>query len=452
MLRRDFFGQSARLIAAVSSSTLRDPRLHTLHDEITIAAVGDCILTRRVSQIRDPRFLRIVKLLRNADCAVGNCEITFGDSQELEPAFKGRDLNLICAPNGADELSWMGFDLLGCANNHALDYGTSGLRSTLHHLARAGLSTAGAGLTLASATAPVYADTPAGRISLVNCTSAFPSWSLAEDARTDSNGRAGINPLHVNKTYQLQPTLFEQLKTINAALFCAPSHRECVQSDEVQFLDQRFVSGHNGVLTAPEPRDVERILGAISIAKRNARLVVTLIHAHDAADTDGPPEYLMSFARRCIDSGADIFFGAGPHVLGGIEIYEGKPICYSLGNFFFQYETLMHVPIEVYEANRLDGHTPDPSINHDAMGFTQEPQCWESVVAYFRFSGTRLIELTLHPITLGLDEPRFARGVPKQAADHRIQHILEPLVARSTRLGTHIAVSGGVGTIRLNVR
>ena len=36
-----------------------------------------------------------------------------------------------------------------------------------------------------------------------------------------------------------------------------------------------------------------------------------------------------------IDAGADAVIGAHPHILQGIEYYEGKPILYSLGNFWF---------------------------------------------------------------------------------------------------------------------
>ncbi len=42
-----------------------------------------------------------------------------------------------------------------------------------------------------------------------------------------------------------------------------------------------------------------------------------------------------AFAHRAIDCGADIVVGAHPHVVQGIEIYQGKVICYSLGNFSF---------------------------------------------------------------------------------------------------------------------
>lgn len=42
-----------------------------------------------------------------------------------------------------------------------------------------------------------------------------------------------------------------------------------------------------------------------------------------------------SFAHDAIDHGADIVVGAHPHVVQGIEVYQGKIICYSLGNFSF---------------------------------------------------------------------------------------------------------------------
>ena len=40
-------------------------------------------------------------------------------------------------------------------------------------------------------------------------------------------------------------------------------------------------------------------------------------------------------AHAIIDAGADMVVGTHPHVVQGIEIYNGKPIFYSLGNFVF---------------------------------------------------------------------------------------------------------------------
>ncbi|MCM1107075.1 MAG: CapA family protein [Blautia sp.] len=46
-------------------------------------------------------------------------------------------------------------------------------------------------------------------------------------------------------------------------------------------------------------------------------------------------DYQRSMAHQIIDWGADLVVGTHPHVLQGIELYGGKVICYSLGNFCF---------------------------------------------------------------------------------------------------------------------
>jgi poly-gamma-glutamate synthesis protein (capsule biosynthesis protein) len=212
MNRRTFLeraGQAALVAAAGRFTALRPA---AAGEAITLAAVGDCILTRKVQQLKNERFLQIVKLLRDADCAYGNCEMTFVDARHAEPTPKGADMNLVCEPWGTDELAWMGFDIVGTANNHSMDYGREGLVSTVANLERAGIGHAGTGVTLGEAARPGYVDTPNGRVALVNCASTFPAWSLAEAARADSNGRPGLNPLRVERTYRVEPAVFEELK------------------------------------------------------------------------------------------------------------------------------------------------------------------------------------------------------------------------------------------------
>jgi hypothetical protein len=52
-----------------------------------------------------------------------------------------------------------------------------------------------------------------------------------------------------------------------------------------------------------------------------------------------PPPYLASAFRRISDAGADLIVGHHAHVPQGVEICNGVPICYSLGNFVFYQET-----------------------------------------------------------------------------------------------------------------
>ena len=59
--------------------------------------------------------------------------------------------------------------------------------------------------------------------------------------------------------------------------------------------------------------------------------------------SNSPNENQEKIAHELIDYGADIVIGSHPHVTQGIEMYNGKPIFYSLGNFIFdQSNTATH--------------------------------------------------------------------------------------------------------------
>ncbi len=51
---------------------------------------------------------------------------------------------------------------------------------------------------------------------------------------------------------------------------------------------------------------------------------------------------VKAFARAAVDAGADLVLGHGPHVLRAVEVYRGRLIAYSLGNFigFRQFGTM----------------------------------------------------------------------------------------------------------------
>src|SRR3954449_5734438 len=76
------------------------PAEAALPSRMTLAAVGDCIITRKISHRREPDFLALVDLLRGADCTWGNCELVFADYREVYPAPKGGDPHTIAPPWG----------------------------------------------------------------------------------------------------------------------------------------------------------------------------------------------------------------------------------------------------------------------------------------------------------------------------------------------------------------
>jgi len=65
-----------------------------------------------------------------------------------------------------------------------------------------------------------------------------------------------------------------------------------------------------------------------------ADLVIPFMHWGWEKETR-PSERQRSFARKMIDAGAALVVASHPHVTQGAEIYQGKPIVYSLGNFVF---------------------------------------------------------------------------------------------------------------------
>ena len=64
------------------------------------------------------------------------------------------------------------------------------------------------------------------------------------------------------------------------------------------------------------------------------------MHIHWGFEYDTKPSSRQrEIAHKLVDSGADVVIGHHPHVVQPIEIYKGKAIFYSLGNFIFDQNT-----------------------------------------------------------------------------------------------------------------
>ncbi|MDF2540900.1 MAG: hypothetical protein K0S47_618 [Herbinix sp.] len=174
-------------------------------------------------------------------------------------------------PSRVDILHEMGVDIVSLANNHALDYGKDALMDTFDTLEDAKVEYVGAGRDLDRAKAPIYMTIGATKIAYLAASRVI----FAGDwyATTTEPGMFG--------TYD--PTmLIEQIKE----------------------------------------------------AEKNSDFVVVFLH-WGVESNQYPEEYQKIFAKQYIDAGADAVIGCHPHVMQGFEYYKGKPIAYSLGNFWF---------------------------------------------------------------------------------------------------------------------
>jgi poly-gamma-glutamate capsule biosynthesis protein CapA/YwtB (metallophosphatase superfamily) len=93
-------------------------------------------------------------------------------------------------------------------------------------------------------------------------------------------------------------------------------------------LDQ--VAGPNKPGTAGG-HDFQLALRAVRDAAASSDLVFVMIHWGVELEAR-PRPYQVRQAHRMVDAGADVIFGAHPHVLQPMETYRGRPIFYSLGN------------------------------------------------------------------------------------------------------------------------
>ena len=63
---------------------------------------------------------------------------------------------------------------------------------------------------------------------------------------------------------------------------------------------------------------------------------LVLVYVHWGIEREYVPnETQMYLAHEAIDAGADLVIGSHPHVIQGYEVYNGRYIVYSLGNFCF---------------------------------------------------------------------------------------------------------------------
>ena len=441
------------VFAWVGAADLPAQQVHPHADgtgEITLALAGDAIITRKLSVFDEPDFLRLRDLVQGASAAFVNLEILFHRFEpDVIPATQSGGTYMQAHPAIAKELVWMGFDMVSMANNHTGDYGLGGLRRTTQTVEAVGLVHAGTGENLAEARAPGYLETPDGRVALISAASTFPDQSRAGHQRKDVRGRPGLNPIRYERVYQVTQ---EQMDALRSYREGTGSSRG--QGDQLRLFGETFQVGDRyGAVTTPHEGDLAEIVASVEEAKRQADIVIFSSHSHESGRTNNyPADFIIDVAHAVIDAGADVFLAHGPHVLRGIEIYRGKPIFYSLGDFVFQNETVPRQPADNYESYGLGPEAVAPDF-FDARqrtgGFPARPQVWESFVAMVRFQDGELTGVELHPITLGHGLDRPQRGRPLLATGDLARKIIDETREYSEPFGTEVVVESGIGMVRI---
>jgi hypothetical protein len=441
---------------------------------ISIALVGDAMMNRRVSRFREPEFLAMCEILRSADITIANLE-TMIHRFEMSWAQKPDSVSWqVGSPECLDDLKWMGVDAVTTASNHSYDYNEAGFLATMANVREHGLWFAGGGSTLDGARAPALADLAQGRVALMGATTTFSDQSQAGLARPDFPGKPGINALRHNKVHRVPKATFDALREAKAKLGYAEyeqAHGQFLphrahhydQEAEVHLFGQTFRLGDDyDIETSCNPEDLAGIEKWLRGAGKQADWRVYGVHCHESGNTgtiheaarETPPQFLVEFAHWAIDSGCDVVTTHGPHILRGIEIYRGRPVFYSLGNFIFNNDTVQGQPHPAYTRQGL-GHDHTPGdwgairSGDGAYGFPTDPAFFQSVVAVCRFAHFELVDVELYPLDIGFGRPMSQRGRPMLAKRALADEVIAWLQRVSEPFGTEISNEDGVGHIRL---
>ena len=440
---------------------------------ISIAVVGDAMITRRMGAYDEDNFMELCNIIREADVSVANLEMLFHD-YESSWQWSGATYTR-SDPRNLEDLKWMGIDAVTTANNHSFDFSEGGFLTTLEHCRRIDLPTAGGGLDIDQARSPAYVDSRGGRVAVMSATSTFSDQSRAGPGRPDFPGRPGVNALRHQVVHHVERDVFEALHKANrelgyqdvkeaTRLFGFSGVEEAPDlTSEVEFLDNTFVLSEEFARnTMADQDDLAGIANWIRGAQKQSDFTIYGVHCHESGATGefhgstriSPPQFLEEFARWTIDQGCAMFAGHGPHFLRGIEIYKNRPIFYSLGNFIFQNESVLRLPDEAYRRfglgyDQTPGDYLDTRSGGGTRAFAGDPVFWRSVVAVCNYGGGELENILLYPIEMGYGLPISQRGRPVLSEGPVAQEILAWLQQVSEPYGTKISIEDDIGVIRV---
>ena len=419
------------------------------------SATGDALITRRVVQWGGEAYDRLLDAIRDAEVRFTNLETSLTAGKGYPAAGWGG--TYLTSPAGClTDLVEMGFNVFSRANNHAGDWGGEGVLETTRVCDATGVCHAGAGAHLAEARGPAYLDLPEGKVALLAVAAAEPSAGYAAGwRRPDSPGRPGVSCLRFEEYAVVPPEVFAQMRGLVAQTRFGKQWQYEIDlgfrgADPEGVLavgGVKFKQGASfGEAWEPNKTDVADILRHVRDARRQADVVLLSFHGHEmpGGEPDAVPALHQEFCRVCIDAGCDGVIGHGPHRLRGVEIYGGKPIFYSLGNFIFQNEEATSLPADFYERMGLDPITSTPADGFDRRnrrgkgGFAGDPAYWESAVAQWEVADGRLREIRLYPLDLGHGRPRPQRGRPVVAQEPLARQIIARMDAMCRPLGTQV--------------
>lgn len=243
-------------------------------------------------------FERVIPALKDGDLRFAQCERLLTDK-----GFKmdySTPLTRRVDPKHVKEYVTAGFDIVSLATNHAMDYGEEGVLDTMANFHKNNISVIGTGANLTEARKPAFFERNGVKIAFLAYCSVITNGASLPNGYWATDRSAGMAPLRARTYYE--PYDFQP---------ATPPH----------------------VFSVAEEADVEAMVRDIKAAKEKADFVVVSMHWGVHHVPQYIAHYQVTAGHAAIDAGCDIILGHHPHILKGVEVYKGKPILYSMGNF-----------------------------------------------------------------------------------------------------------------------
>ncbi len=258
--------------------------------KVSVYAVGDTGVTRSNPE---SAFTDSAAVLNEPDIMFGQLEASL--SQKGTPPPTSVATLQRPNPSVASVLRSAGFDVMSYATNHTLDWGADGLLDTMNLAKQNGIILVGVGKDINESRQPAIVERKGVKIAFLGYCSVLPPayWATAD--------RAGCAPVRVR-------TFYEPIEPYQPG---TPAE----------------------VFTYAYKDDLEAMVEDIKKVRPLADIVVVSMHWGIHVVRAQIAMYQKEVGYAAIDAGADLIVGTHAHILKGIDVYKGKVIFYSLGNF-----------------------------------------------------------------------------------------------------------------------
>ncbi|MDP1538007.1 MAG: CapA family protein [Burkholderiales bacterium] len=263
--------------------------------EISFLGAGDCgPCGPETADFPIGRYTELVRpVLQSVDLRFGNCERQYSrEVSRLSVSAHG------CQPPEMAQIFFdAGFDALTIANNHMYDHGAEALFDTRNIMLEHGIQLTGAGKDLDEARAPAIVKRKGVKVGFLGYCSILDKGHMPPNAEAGP-GKPGIAILRVNTTYE-----------------------------------NRGPHASVRIRTEPDERDLKMIIEDVAALRKRVDVVMVAFHWGVGWLPRVIADYQVTVGHACIDAGADLIMGHHPHIPKAVEMYKGKAIFYSLGNF-----------------------------------------------------------------------------------------------------------------------